>query len=130
MTKDNEGQKVKKCPKDLMEILASIEHERWSSWMKYQFKQGRFTEKKCGEWTMPADRVARWQNLMNTPYSELTEELKEMDRVEVRKTWKAIQKMILETRIEEREKLMPFIVSSDGGKLGLAELKRQLEEIK
>ena len=57
---------------ELMEALASVEHERWSGWMRYQFSKGRFTEKNIGEWIMPVERVAHWQKLINTPYAHLS----------------------------------------------------------
>ena len=64
---------------ELMETLADIEHERWSSWMRYMFDN----------WT--CDNVIRWVGQMNAPYSELPEYSKESDRKEVRKTISAIK---------------------------------------
>lgn len=64
--------------KELIETLADVEHIRWSSWMKHQFS------------VESESRRERWRMLMNTPYSELTEELKDSDREEVRKTLAAI----------------------------------------
>ena len=57
----------------LMEQLASIEHERWSGWIDHAEK------------TRSPARVANWIKLSKTPYSDLSEELKELDREEVRK---------------------------------------------
>ena len=68
-----------------MEFQADIEHEIWSSWMRYMFTCGTFNDD--GTWTMPADKVERWQLQMDTAYSELTEREKESDREQVRKHW-------------------------------------------
>ena len=63
---------------ELIEILADIEHERWSSWMRYQFDN----------WT--DEKIERWKALMETPYEDLSEHSKESDRREARKTLDAI----------------------------------------
>ena len=61
-----------------LEMLAAIEHERWSGWMRHMFDN----------WT-PED-IARWKHQMMTPYADLPEYSKEADRVEVRKTLTAL----------------------------------------
>lgn len=63
---------------ELLEILADIEHERWSGWMKYQFE------------VQSPEKIAHWKRLMETPYADLPEYSKESDRKEVRKTLGAI----------------------------------------
>ena len=83
-----ESKELLPCPTELLEILASIEHDRWSNWMKYQFSKGKLNS---GDWVIPVDRVDWWKKLWNTPYSELSEKSKESDRIEVRRTWEAIQ---------------------------------------
>ena len=71
----------------LMEQLAGLEHERWSGWMKYQAEHcylagiERYDRHRSGE-----AFVTRWQRLAKTPYENLTEQEKESDRIEVRKT--------------------------------------------
>jgi hypothetical protein len=64
---------------ELMEILAAIEHERWSGWMRWMFDN----------WT--DENIARWKTQMVTPYCDLPEYSKESDRKEVRKTLEAIK---------------------------------------
>jgi len=73
---------------DLIEILADVEHQRWSNWMKHLFS-------KCepngdGTAIIPAFFVERWDRKANTSYDELTEAEKESDRREVRVTLKAM----------------------------------------
>lgn len=67
---------------ELMEILADIEHERWSGWERYR------------ESVACEEREAHWKRLRETPYAELPEHSKESDRVEVRKTLRAISDAI------------------------------------
>ena len=62
----------------LLETLADIEHERWSSWMQWMFDH----------WT--DENIERWKQQMLTPYADLPEHSKESDRKEVRKTLAAI----------------------------------------
>ena len=59
----------------LLEKIANLEHEQWIFWAKSLIK----TEKRLNE-----DRVFRWESLF-VPYSELTESMKESDRVWARK---------------------------------------------
>jgi hypothetical protein len=56
---------------ELTEKLADLEHQRWSRWHLHAVKN----------WT--PERVKRWTKLAKTSYVELTEELKEKDRLEV-----------------------------------------------
>jgi hypothetical protein len=70
-----------------MELQADVEHEIWSSWMRYMFTCGTFNDDET--WTMPSDKVERWRRQADTPYSELSEREKESDREQVRKHWEA-----------------------------------------
>lgn len=58
----------------LIELLAALEHERWSGWEKYRDTVDS-----------PVSRE-RWGRQRETPYAELSEREKESDRVEARKT--------------------------------------------
>jgi hypothetical protein len=68
----------------LLEALASIEHERWSHWQRY-------VHSKCspvgneGALLIPGHLVKRWEEQIETPYTQLTEPEKESDREQVRK---------------------------------------------
>ena len=60
--------------KELIEKLASLEHEQWIEWSK----QLAHTEK------ISVNRIERWKKLW-IPYDEHTEEQKEQDRGYARK---------------------------------------------
>lgn len=61
-----------------MENLADKVHAVWMHWMKYMFKCGIFNDD--GTWTMPKDKVERWQRQSETIYADLTESEKQSDR--------------------------------------------------
>lgn len=69
---------------DVMEGLAAVEHERWSSWQQY-------LHSKCitnadGSLTIPSDLAAHWHRQYMTRYADLSDAEKESDRKEVRVT--------------------------------------------
>ena len=57
--------------------MAVIQHDIWSSWMRFMFSTGSMTI--FNEWTMSPDRVERWKRQMNTTYIGLTPDEKETD---------------------------------------------------
>ena len=61
-----------------LELIADVQHEIWSKWMRHLFKvsQGWID----GSVSIPADKVNRWKYQMNTPYYELSENEKDSDR--------------------------------------------------
>lgn len=63
-----------------IEALAAIEHEQWMEWAKSIMATVH----------IPPERQARWTNLM-VPYSELSEENKELDRKWARKALCALE---------------------------------------
>lgn len=69
---------------ELLDDLASAEHERWSHWQRY-------LHGKCiphgseGALLIPAELVRKWERQIATPYAELSELEKESDREQVRK---------------------------------------------
>ncbi len=79
-----ETDRLKNVLDDLLETLASVEHERWSHWQRYMHS-------KCvpqgddGALLIPDDLVKRWEKQIDTSYSALTNEEKESDREQVRK---------------------------------------------
>lgn len=71
------------APKDLLEALAAVEHDRWSHWQRYL--HSKCARQDDGALLIPADLVKRWERLIATPYKDLTDEEKESDRDQVRK---------------------------------------------
>ena len=67
---------------ELIEKLADLEHKQWIKWSKalVQIKQ------------VPIERELRWKKLW-IPYSALSEELKEEDRVWARKVLKILKEL-------------------------------------
>lgn len=67
--------------KELIEKLASIEHDRWSHWQRYLHKQCE--EDANGSLVMPAELVRRWSAQLSTPYELLSDQEKRSDQEEV-----------------------------------------------
>jgi len=63
---------------DIREDVAEMQHEVWSRWMDYLFKVS--LPNQDGTYTIPQDKVQRWQRQMETSYQKLTEPEKESDR--------------------------------------------------
>jgi hypothetical protein len=55
----------------LREKLASLEHAQWAHWARYLIESGYLTDET---------KVAQWGRQINTPYEELSEAEKELDR--------------------------------------------------
>lgn len=66
-----------------LERHADLEHEIWASWMRYMFSCGTMNPDRS--WTMPPEKVERWQRQMNTPYSALSDREQKSDREQVLK---------------------------------------------
>jgi hypothetical protein len=79
-----ETDRLKNALDELLETLASVEHERWTHWQRYMHNQC-IPHGDGGALLIPADLVKRWEKQIDTPYSELTDEEKESDRDQVRK---------------------------------------------
>lgn len=65
-------------PSDLLERLASVEHERWSEQALIAVKD------------MTPERLERWTRLANTPYDRLSEDMRQQDRDQVARYWPII----------------------------------------
>ncbi|MFI5960499.1 hypothetical protein [Cryptosporangium sp. NPDC051539] len=71
-------------PRDsLVEVLAAVEHERWSHWQRYL--HSRCERTADGSLVIPAELVTRWEHQIVTPYDQLTDAQKESDREQVRR---------------------------------------------
>lgn len=66
-----------------LDILADIEHERWSHWQRYMHNKG--TRLHDGSLVLPAELVEQWEQQIATPFPELSEIEKESDREQVRR---------------------------------------------
>ncbi len=80
--------------KEIIELLADYEHDRWSRWQKYLFSKCIF--KEDGSLIIPREFVDRWTRQMNTNYDSLSNEEKVSDRKEAIK----ILNLIKENRHE------------------------------
>lgn len=67
----------------LLEDLAAIEHERWAHWQRFMHEQGQ--RQPDGSLVLPAELVAKWDRLIDTPYANLTDKEQESDREQVRR---------------------------------------------
>lgn len=72
------GGEGKMGDESIREACAAVQHEIWSSWMRYLFE----TTIDMGHngLAISPSNVIRWARQMNTPYDELSEEEKESDR--------------------------------------------------
>jgi hypothetical protein len=84
----------------LLEKLASIEHERWAHWQKYMHEKGELLPD--GSLKLPAELVGRWQTQIETPYNELTEGEKDSDREQVRKYLPLLERWLQDAMKGER----------------------------
>ena len=75
------------------EYLASVQHDIWAHWTRYQFSVCRRNDD--GSITIPADKVERWSRQMETPYSELSDREQESDRKQADKVLAAVGEMFL-----------------------------------
>ena len=66
--------------KDVIERLASYEHDRWSRWQKHVFNKSIFN--KDGSYTIPKEYVDKWTRQINTNYIDMSEQEKDSDRKE------------------------------------------------
>jgi len=76
----------------MIEACGIVEHESWSGWMNYLFS--KCTENDDGSVTIPTWAAERWKRQASTSYTNLSEQEKESDRVEVRKYLAAIVSVI------------------------------------
>ena len=68
---------------ELLEQLASIEHERWSHWQRYLHSKGQ--RQSDGSLSLPSELVQRWEAQLETPYDQLSDSEKQSDREQVLK---------------------------------------------
>ncbi len=99
---------VREAIDELIELLAAIEHERWSHWQRYL--HSKCSETKDGMVQFAADLFHRWTIQIETPYVNLSEREKESDRQEVRRYLPLIEEALADQReagrLEERERCL------------------------
>jgi hypothetical protein len=83
---------ARKAFESILEELAAIEHERWSTWQRHLHSQG--ARQPDGSLILPPELGARWERKMQTPYESLTEAEKQSDRDQVRRCLPTIQSVI------------------------------------
>lgn len=66
---------------EIVEELASIEHERWAHWQQYLHEKG--IRQPDGSLLLPAELVSHWEAQIATPYADLNEGDKQSDREQV-----------------------------------------------
>ena len=76
------NQKENSWEKEFVEKGADLEHKRWAGGQSYLFSKSEWTK---NGYLIPKELCFRWQRQIDTPYSKLSEEEKESDRIEV---WK------------------------------------------
>ena len=77
--------------KEFVEKGADLEHKRWARWQSYLFSKSEWTK---NGYLIPKELCIKWQKQIDTPYSKLSEEEKESDRIEVRKYIPLIRKLL------------------------------------
>lgn len=68
---------------EILNRLAAVEHERWAHWQRYLHDQCE--RRDDGALVIPADLVRRWEEQIETPYSDLSAEEQRSDQEQVLK---------------------------------------------
>ena len=110
-------EKIENWEKEFVEKGADLEHKKWVGWQSYLSKS---------EWTkngylIPKELCIRWQRQIDTPYSKLSEEEKESDRIEVRKYIPLIRQLLIQEKAKDRQKFIEILEKLKG------ELKQELK---
>lgn len=95
---------------EMIEKMASIEHERWAKWQKYMHSHVYDSSQSINPHlkVIPTELYNRWERQINTPYEQLSEKEKESDREQVRPYFELIsglKKSIREEIELKREEL-------------------------
>jgi len=79
---------------DLMSRLAAIEHERWAHWQRYVHDQG--IRQPDGSLLIPSALVTRWDEQIETPYSQLSADEQRSDQDQVQRYLPTIRDALAE----------------------------------
>lgn len=75
---------------EIIEVLADLEHRRWSHWQKYL--HSCCIKNADGSLTILKENVTHWENQIKTKYDALTESEKDSDRHQAKKTIETLKK--------------------------------------
>jgi len=127
----NKNQKENSWEKEFVEKGADLEHKKWVGWQSYLSKS---------EWTkngylIPKELCFRWQKQIDIPYSKLSEEEKESDRIEVRKYIPLIRQFLIQEKTKNCQKFIKILeklnefVETESGKSGRKEILQKIQEV-
>ncbi|WIY83933.1 hypothetical protein [Propionimicrobium sp. PCR01-08-3] len=68
---------------EVLDRLATVEHERWAHWQRYLHDQCE--QRDDGSLVIPADLVRHWEEQIDTPYADLSAEEQRSDQEQVMK---------------------------------------------
>lgn len=83
---------TQKLLEEHIDVLAAIEHKRWSHWQNYM--HGKAVHRNDGTLVIPAELVEQWERQAKTEYSDLSDAEKESDREQVRNYIPAVADII------------------------------------
>jgi len=79
---DDTGLRFLEATDEDMEEIAAYVHEQWSGWMRHIFKRGYWLQ--TGQFLIDAEHAARWLRQTEAKYSELSDDERDLDRIEAR----------------------------------------------
>lgn len=94
--------------KEFIEKAAALAHDRiWAKWQKWMHQQVYDSSESINPHlkVIPTELFNRWERQIRTKYSELPENEKESDRIEVRKYLPLIQEIIYQKDQEHKAEL-------------------------
>lgn len=74
---------------ELIKVLEIAEHNRRNNWNEYMLS---LCTQQDGKYVIPAQRVKWWEDEIRTPYKNLSDKLKEYDKIEVYNIFSEIEK--------------------------------------
>ena len=128
----NKNQTKENWEKEFVEKGADLEHKRWAGWQSYLFSKSEWTK---NGYLIPKELCFRWQRQIDTPYSKLSEEEKESDRIEVRKYLPLIRRFFKSEKEKNRQKFIEILeelnefVETESGKSGRKEILQKIQEV-
>ncbi len=78
----------------IIEIMARVEHDRWSKWQSYlhgRCQRVLGNDNEITGYLISVEDFDWWESEIKTPYKDLTERQKDSDRNEAKKTISALE---------------------------------------